>query len=93
MVIPQEAYSSTTVEQFDPRSYSANCGLQIGDKIVKVNGYDIYNSKDLSFRLQVSTVKMLTVSLYPYISRTAQMQSVRSTVKLQPIKSPMTIRS
>lgn len=49
MVIPQEAYSSTTVEQFDPRSYSANCGLQIGDKIVKVNGYDIYNSKDLSF--------------------------------------------
>ena len=49
MVIPQEAYTSTTVEQFDPRSYSANCGLQIGDKIVKVNGYDIYNSKDLSF--------------------------------------------
>ena len=39
MVIPQEAYSSTTVEQFDPRSYSANCGLQIGDKIVKVTVY------------------------------------------------------
>lgn len=49
MVIPQEAYSSTTVQQFDPRSYSANSGLQTGDKIIKVNGYDIYNSKDLSF--------------------------------------------
>ncbi len=49
MVIPQEAYSSTTIDQFDPRSYSANSGLQEGDKIIKVNGYDIYNSKDLSF--------------------------------------------
>ena len=93
MVIPQEAYSSTTVEQFDPRSYSANCGLQIGDKIVKVNGYDITIQRIYLFRLQVSTVKMLTVSLYPYISRTAQMQFVRSTVKLQPIKSPMTKHS
>lgn len=87
MVIPQEAYSSTTVEQFDPRSYSANCGLQIGDKIVKVNGYDIYNSKDLSFSFAGVNCEMLTVSLYPYINRTAQMQFVRSTVKLQPIKA------
>ena len=49
MVIPQEAYSSTTIQEFSPRSYSANCGLQVGDKIVKVNGYDIFNAKDLSF--------------------------------------------
>ncbi len=49
MVIPQDAFSSTTIAQFDPRSYSANCGLQVGDTITKVNGYNIYNSKDLSF--------------------------------------------
>lgn len=67
MVIPQEAYSSTTIDQFDPRSYSANSGLQEGDKIIKVNGYDIYNSKDLSFSfagVSCENVDGTSVSVY-----------------------------
>ena len=37
--VQADSYASTTVSQFAPSSYSANCGLQAGDKIVEINGY------------------------------------------------------
>lgn len=49
--VQSDSYVSTTVQQFVPNSYSANCGLEAGDKIVDVNGYSIWNSRDLQFSL------------------------------------------
>lgn len=51
IVIQQDAYASTTVDAFTQRSYSANSGLQQGDQIVKINNYDIYTSRDMSFAI------------------------------------------
>lgn len=48
-VMQFDSFSSTTVSAFQPNSYTANCDLQIGDKVVKVNDYKIKNSRDLSF--------------------------------------------
>lgn len=47
--VQSDSYASTTVSQFAPNSYSANCGLQEGDKIVEVNGYSVWNIRDLQF--------------------------------------------
>lgn len=47
--VQSDSYASTTVSQFAPNSYSANCGLQEGDKIVEVNGYSVWNMRDLQF--------------------------------------------
>ncbi len=49
--VQADSYSSTTVSQFVPNSFSANSGLQEGDEIVEVNGYSIWNSRDLQFAL------------------------------------------
>ncbi len=49
--VQSDSYVSTTVQQAVPNSFSANCGLQSGDKIVDVNGYSVWNSRDLQFSL------------------------------------------
>ncbi len=49
--VQADTYASTTVTQFDPRSFSANSGLQIGDEIIDVNGYSIWNFSDLKFAI------------------------------------------
>lgn len=49
--VQADSYASTTVTQFAPNSYSANSGLQTGDTIVDVNGYSIWNMRDLQFGL------------------------------------------
>ncbi len=51
IVIQSPSYSSTTVSSFPENSFSANCGLQKGDTILKVNNYDIYTAQDLSFAI------------------------------------------
>lgn len=48
-VMQADVFSSTTIDVFEPNSYSANCGLQEGDKILKINDYTIWNSRDLTF--------------------------------------------
>lgn len=53
--VQADVYSSTTVSQFPPSSYSANSGLQAGDKIIGVNGYSVWNMRDLQFG--ISTLK------------------------------------
>lgn len=52
VVVQQPVFESTIVSGFIPDSFSANCGLQTGDKIVDVNGYGILNSRDLQFAIQ-----------------------------------------
>ena len=52
VVVQQPVFESTIVSGFIPDSFSANCGLQAGDKIVDVNGYGILNSRDLQFAIQ-----------------------------------------
>lgn len=51
IVIQQPSYSSTTISNFPQTSYSANCGLMEGDKILRLNNYNIYTSQDLSFAI------------------------------------------
>ncbi len=50
-LMPNDAFTSTTVSQFEPYSFSAVTGLQEGDKIVRLNGYRTYTSTDFSFAL------------------------------------------
>lgn len=51
IVIQSPSYNSTTVSSFPENSFSANCGLQKGDRILKINNYDIYTSQDLSYAI------------------------------------------
>lgn len=59
IVIQQPSFSSTTVGDFQPNSFSANSGLMTGDQIVRLNNYDIMTSRDLSFA--IGTMKPDTV--------------------------------
>ena len=59
IVIQQPSFSSTTVGDFQPNSFSANSGLVTGDQIVRLNNYDIMTSRDLSFA--IGTMKPDTV--------------------------------
>lgn len=60
LLLPSEAFATTTVSQFAPRAYSANSGLQVGDKIISIDGYKVNNSLDLSYVL--ATLKVQEVS-------------------------------
>lgn len=67
VVVQMPGYESTIVQQFSPNSYTANSGLQVGDKITSINGYSIWNTKDLQFAiqtLQVNDVDPQSVTVY-----------------------------
>ncbi|MCH5298347.1 MAG: RIP metalloprotease RseP [Ruminococcus sp.] len=67
IVIQTPYYSSTTVSSFPQTSFSANCGLQSGDTITKVNNYRILTSQDIQFALYTSKCKEVdgdTLSIY-----------------------------
>lgn len=49
----QEYYPSNTVYKFTDNAVSSNYGLQVGDKILSINGYKIMTDKDLSFALSM----------------------------------------
>lgn len=55
--VQADSYSSTTVSQFPPNSYIANCGVQAGDTIVDINGYSIWNFRDLQFGIATLNCK------------------------------------
>ena len=59
LLAPSPYFTTTTVSDFSPKAYSANSGLQIGDKILSVDGYKINNSMDLSYA--ISTIKVSEV--------------------------------
>ena len=65
--VQADNYSSTTINQFVPNSYSANSGLQAGDQIVDVNEYSVWNSRDLQFSLatlKCESVDGTSISVY-----------------------------
>ena len=57
LLAPSPYFTTPTVTDFSPKAYSANSGLQIGDKILYVDGYKINNSMDLSYSLSTLKVK------------------------------------
>jgi len=60
-LLVQPAYlNSTVIQGFPPYSFSANSGLEPGDRIVRLNNYAIDTTKDLSFA--ISTIKLSTVN-------------------------------
>lgn len=52
MLINEERLTSTTVSWFADTQTSHSTGLEIGDKIVKINGMKIYTDMDISYQLQ-----------------------------------------
>ena len=57
LLLPNEYFATTTVNSFIPKSYSANSGLEAGDRIVSVDGYKVNNSMDLSYALATLKVQ------------------------------------
>lgn len=57
IVVQSSGFSSTTISGFSENSFSANCGLQAGDTILKLNNYDINTSQDLSFAIATMKCK------------------------------------
>ncbi len=55
IVVQSPEYSSTTVAGFSEVAFSANSGLQKGDKFTKINNYSINTSQDMSFA--IATIK------------------------------------
>lgn len=67
LLSPMSVFSGTTVESFSPKAYSANSGLEEGDKILSINGYKVKNSIDLSYSfatLKVQDVDGTTLQIY-----------------------------
>ncbi len=59
VVVQQPNFASTTIDSFQPNSYTANSGLQAGDQIIKLNNYDIWNYRDFAFAM--GTMKCVEV--------------------------------
>ena len=52
VLVQQPSFESTIISSFSPNAFTASSGLQTGDKIVGINGYPIWNTKDLQFAIQ-----------------------------------------
>ena len=66
-LLPQDAFSSTTVSSFTPYSFTASTGLEKGDKIIEFNDYAINTSTDFSFAMYtmpLSDVDGTTIEIY-----------------------------
>lgn len=55
--VQADSYASTTIDGFYPNSVSANCGIEPGDKITELNGYSVWNSRDLQFAMATMSCK------------------------------------
>lgn len=47
----QDLVGTTTVAKFDDNAVSSTCGLQVGDRIIKVDGTRVFTNSDLSYAL------------------------------------------
>lgn len=59
----QRAMPTTTVAQFDDNSISNSCGLEIGDKITKINNYGIKSYLDMTYALATAGTDPVTVTV------------------------------
>lgn len=50
LVLQQPTYASTTISAFPEGSVTAN-SLQVGDKLESIDGYPIWNSRDITFAI------------------------------------------
>lgn len=50
LVLQQPFYASTTIAGFSENSVTAN-NLKVGDKLESIDGYEIWNARDISFAL------------------------------------------
>ncbi len=58
IILVQQPYlSSTTVQSFPQLSFSANSGLQAGDKILKVDSTSVLSSRDISYAVQTAVLR------------------------------------
>ena len=57
IVMQSSSFSSTTIDGFPQNSFSANCGLEAGDTITKLNDYSVWSSQDLSFAIATTQCK------------------------------------
>ncbi len=67
IISPLQAFATSEIHSFSPKAYSANCGLEAGDKILKINGYDIFNETDLTYavaKLKVQDVDGKSLEIY-----------------------------
>lgn len=51
IVVQQPMYATTTVDTFPENSVTQKNGLQAGDRFVSIDGYAIFNSRDITFAL------------------------------------------
>lgn len=51
ILMGQENFATTTVSKFADNSVTSQCGLQVGDEIISVNGYKTVTFRDLSFAM------------------------------------------
>ena len=49
ILMPDKAFASTTIADFNENAVSAQSGLEVNDKILKVDGRKIYTTYDLSY--------------------------------------------
>lgn len=66
-LLPQDAFSSTTVDSFSPCSFTATTGLKEGDEIIELNDYKINTSNDFSFAMYtmpITEVDGSTLEIY-----------------------------
>lgn len=51
IVVQQPMYATTTVDAFPENSVTQQNGLREGDRFVSIDGYAVYNSRDITFAL------------------------------------------
>lgn len=63
LVASQKSYATTTIGAFTEDAVSNYQGLEVGDKIIKLNGKNIDSANDLFFLLQIDGIEPLDVTV------------------------------
>lgn len=61
VLAPQDVYATTRISSFTEGSSLEAAGAQVGDKIVEIDGYAVYNDKDLNFSLALADPNALSM--------------------------------
>lgn len=60
---PQEVFATTQVSKFTEGSALEAAGAQPGDKIVSIDGYAIYNDRDMSFAMAMANPDSVAITV------------------------------
>ncbi len=86
IVVQNPSYSSTTIDSFPQNSFSANCGLQKGDTITKINDYAIWTAQDMSFAIATSKCKEVSGDMTVIYKQDCAIELCRLYLELQDSK-------